>query len=92
MKTTQVQVSSLNGFLQQLHDRRIPYFIVNHLHWGKPEAVMVQVCVPGELWEVEFFQNGTIEVERFISTGKVENQSVFDRLFSTWTDPESASG
>jgi hypothetical protein len=33
---------------------------------------MLQLTVPGERWEAEFFEDGTIEVERFVSTGRVE--------------------
>jgi hypothetical protein len=32
---------------------------------------MVLVTVPGERWEVEFFADGSIEVERFISNGEI---------------------
>ena len=35
-------------------------------------ALMVTVAVPGERWEVEFMDDGTIELERFDSLG-VEN-------------------
>jgi hypothetical protein len=35
------------------------------------ESINVQVSVPGERWEVEFFADGTVEVEVFVSSGSV---------------------
>lgn len=32
-------------------------------------ALMVMVAVPGERWEVEFMDDGTVELERFESLG-----------------------
>ncbi len=39
---------------------------------ARPEAVMVALAVPGERWEIEFFTDGRIEVERFVSQGVEE--------------------
>jgi hypothetical protein len=33
-----------------------------------------------ERWEVEFFDNGAVEIERFTSTGGVDDASVDDLL------------
>jgi hypothetical protein len=49
-------------------------------------ALMVQVSVPGERLEVEFFEDGNIEVERFVSTGKIESSDVLDELIAKHTD------
>jgi hypothetical protein len=32
---------------------------------------MITVAVPGERWEIEFLDDGSIEIERFISNGKI---------------------
>ena len=48
-------------------------------------AVMVRVATPGERWEVQFRDNGSIDVEVFTSTGQVmvgpEARAVLERLF-----------
>ncbi len=36
---------------------------------------MVEVVVPGQRWEVEFFQDSHIEVEKFISNGIIYGES-----------------
>jgi hypothetical protein len=35
-------------------------------------ALMISVAIPGERWEVEFFADGHIELERFLSQGVTE--------------------
>ncbi len=52
----------------------------------RDDAVMLEVSVPGERWEVEFFPDGTIEVERFLSPGKIEGASALDELLSRFSD------
>lgn len=56
-------------FLLALDERKIPY----RLSKIRAEALMVEVAVPGERWEVEFFADGTIETERFVTEGQVRS-------------------
>lgn len=49
------------------------------------DAIMVEVYIPGEHWEVEFFADGNVEVEVFRSEGDVKgyeeaDQSIVDLL------------
>lgn len=37
----------------------------------RDEAIMIEIVVPGERWEVEFLEDGSIEVEIFHSDGKM---------------------
>lgn len=39
---------------------------------ARPEALMVLLSVPGERWEIEFFSDGHIELERYVSQGVVD--------------------
>jgi hypothetical protein len=54
-------------FLLALEERKIAC----RLSLVRAEALMVEVAVPGERWEVEFFADGTVETERFVSEGEV---------------------
>lgn len=56
----------LLDFLTRLEAARIHYLLGHYR-----ESINVQVSVPGERWEVEFFADGTVEVEVFVSTGTV---------------------
>jgi hypothetical protein len=43
---------------------------------------MMSVALPGERWEIEFFDDGRIELERFVSQGVVEPLDVPTELLS----------
>ncbi|MCL2451106.1 MAG: hypothetical protein FWD17_19340 [Polyangiaceae bacterium] len=47
---------------------------------SRDNAVMLKVTVPGERWEVEFFPDGEVEVERYRSTGKIEGVEALEEL------------
>jgi hypothetical protein len=55
----------LLSFCAALEQRRARYDVLV----ARPDAVMVALAVPGERWEIEFFTDGRIEVERFVSRG-----------------------
>ena len=59
-------MAKLLAFIGELDRRRIFRRLAS-----VREAVMVEVHVPGERWEVEFFADGHVEVEVFKSTGGV---------------------
>ena len=70
-------VKRLIDFLNKLQERQI-YYRLNKVR----DAIMVEVAVPGQRWEVEFFCDGTLEVERFVSTGEIQDASALHDLFS----------
>jgi hypothetical protein len=67
----------LLDFLGQLRQARIFYTLAS----PRDEAIMVQIAVPGERWEVEFFADGSVEVEVFVSSGGVQGAELLPRLF-----------
>ena len=62
----------LSSFLKQLEQDKIHYTLASH----RDDAIMVQVTVPGERWEIEFLGDGTVEIERFISHGEICGEEV----------------
>lgn len=64
-------------FLRRL-DRLAVYY---NLASARSEAVMVQIALPGQRWEVEFLEDGSVEVERFYSDGAIADESAFDELW-----------
>ncbi|NLD46083.1 MAG: hypothetical protein GX660_02635, partial [Clostridiaceae bacterium] len=60
-----VDIKDLNSFLNKLDECKI-YYKINKI---RNESIMVEVTVPGQRWEVEFMDDGTIEIEKFISDG-----------------------
>jgi hypothetical protein len=69
-------LENLLAFLDRVESSKIWYRLER-----VRDALMVVVTVPGERWEIEFFADGSVEVERFISTGKIESDETFDELF-----------
>ncbi|MCE7945823.1 MAG: hypothetical protein DYG88_00165 [Chloroflexi bacterium CFX4] len=65
------------SFLDQLDTHHI-WYRLEHVR----DSIMVTISVPGERWEVEFFEDGQIEVERFHSSGVVVGESALDELIA----------
>jgi hypothetical protein len=68
-------------FCRELDRRHVAY----ELQIVRDEALMMSVAVPGERWEVEFFDDGRIELERFVSQGFAEAPSALAELVA-WFD------
>lgn len=69
-------LQKLLDFLVELDQRKLFY----RLSRVRAEAIMVEVAVPGERWEVEFFADGTVEVEVFGGSRGVEGEDALGRL------------
>jgi hypothetical protein len=54
----------------------------------RDNAIMVIVAVPGERWEVEFCEDGSVEVERFISNGEIAGEAALSELLTKYSDHE----
>jgi hypothetical protein len=70
------------GLCERLDHQHIPY----ELAIVRRDALMVSVAVPGERWEIEFFDDGHIEVEKFLSQGVSENPGAVRDLLELFTD------
>jgi hypothetical protein len=47
---------------------------------------MVEISVPGQRWEVEFMEDGTLEIEKFISDGNFYDVKELETLFIDFSD------
>src|SRR5205814_5666805 len=62
--------------------------IAHRLGQARDDALMIEVDVPGERWEIEFVDYGDevhIEIERFRSNGKIYDESLLDELFARYS-------
>lgn len=75
-------MKKLLDFLNSLEDKKI-YYKLNKV---RNESIMVEVAVPGERWEVEFMDDGTIEIEKFISNGNFYDEKELEYLFDNFSD------
>ena len=74
-------MQELFDFLDLLEARNI-YFTLNRIR----DSVLVEVSVPGERWEVEFFPDGNVQIEKFISEGVIYDGTELSVLFSKYSD------
>ena len=72
----------LSAFLGKLRAAKIAY----RLRDTRDEAISVDVAVPGERWEVDFLDDGSIEVEIFRSSGTLHDETKLDELFVRFGD------
>jgi hypothetical protein len=70
----------LTNFLVQLEQSKIHYTLAHH----RDEAIMVMVATPGQRWEIEFFNDGSVEIERFTSRDGIEEEAVLSELFAAY--------
>ena len=75
-------MKKLLSFLSRLEQAKISYSL-EHI---RDETIMVLATVPGERWEIEFFEDGNVEVEIFKSSGEIKDESALERLFKEFTD------
>ena len=50
------------------------------------EAIMVEVAVPGQRWEIEFLEDGTVDNEKFISDKDMYDVNELETLFKKFGD------
>ena len=67
-------------FLNQLEQQKINYQIDHH----RDESVMITVSIVGERWEIEFLENGDIEVEKFISNGEIAGEEALKEISNNY--------
>ena len=84
---TQNTLGKALAFLDQLEAAKI-WYRLDHVR----DSLLVMTALPGERWEVEFFEDGHVEVERFVSTGSIETESALDTLFARYADDYSPTG
>ena len=74
-------MQKLLDFLNQLDAVKMSY----RLSHFREDTVAVELAIPGERWEVEFYADGTVEVERFRSTGGVSaDESLLTQLIANY--------
>jgi hypothetical protein len=77
----------LLDFLARLGEAKIPY----QLRHSRDDALMVVAFAPGQYWEIDFLEDGTIEVERYRSDGHIDDESVLEELFALWSDEDTST-
>jgi hypothetical protein len=82
MMSKQESLTALLDLLEKLEAASIHYDISA----PTPRTIMVNIAVPGERWEVEFHEDGEVEVEVFRSLGVEEGSQRMKELFERFSD------
>jgi hypothetical protein len=77
-------LASLIEFLDRLKENYI-YYKLNKIR----DSILVEVVVPGERWEVEFMEDGTIQIEKFASNGEIYGEEQIEVLFDKFGEDNS---
>jgi hypothetical protein len=75
----------LLGLLGRLREAKIAH----RLSQSRDDAIMIELNVPGERWEIEFVDYGDevhVEIERFRSDGHMDGESALEELFTQFSD------
>ena len=78
------ELSELTDLLDRLDSAEIHYTLSSVTEG----AIAVGIDVPGEHWEVEFADDGDIEIEIFKSDGQIFDFSIIEDLFESDEDDE----
>ena len=73
--------------LRRLDEAKIAY----EMRHSRDDALLIEVHVPGQRWEIEFVDYGDevqVEIERFVSNGHIDDESALDELFAKFSDKE----
>jgi hypothetical protein len=81
------QFNKLIALLERLDEARIPYTMEH----SRENAIMILAFAPGEYWEIEFLENGEIDIERYRSNGKIDDESILQELFDLCSDVEGTT-
>jgi hypothetical protein len=71
-------LTTVADFCRELERRHVAY----ELRIVRDDALMMSVAVPGERWEIEFFDDGRIELERFASQGVADAPEALAELLA----------
>lgn len=77
-----MELKEFIAFLNKLDANNIFY----KLNKVRTEAIMVDIAVPGQRWEIEFLEDGTVDIEKFISDKDMYDVSELETLFKEFSD------
>ncbi len=76
------ELSELTDLLDRLDTAEFQYTLSS----VREGAIVVGIDVPGEHWEVEFMNDGEVEVEIFKSDGQIFDSSIIEDIFEDRED------
>jgi hypothetical protein len=77
-------MEKLLAFIQRLDEAGIHHSLLS----SRADAILIDAHVPGQRWEIEFFADGHVEIERFYSDpeGVLDDEALLDVLIEEYRD------
>lgn len=79
-----IDLQEVFNFIRELEKEKIFYRIRANIH-DLGDALCLEIMVPGEIWEVDFLDDGTVDVEIFKSDGEIYGLEKVDQLLRIWS-------
>jgi len=76
------KLEKLIEFLNKLEKANI-YFQLGRI---REESILIEATVPGQLWEIEFLRDGSVDVQIYKSDGNLLDEKQLDALIKDWSD------
>ena len=77
-----MELKEFIAILNKLEEKSVFY----KLNKVRNEAIMVEVAVPGQRWEIEFLEDSTVDIEKFISDKDMYDVNELETLFKKFGD------
>lgn len=78
-----MEIKEFIHFLNKLEEKKIYY----KLDKIRNESILVEIVMPGQRWEVEFMEDSSIEIEKFISDSDgLYDERELEVLFMDFSD------
>ena len=58
---------------------------------NRDDAVSIQAVVPGERWEIDVLDDGTVDFERFIGDGEILDAEALEGSIAKFSEPVPAT-
>ncbi len=75
-------IKELIQFLNTLEEKKI-YYRINKT---RTSSIMIEVTIPGQRWEIEFMDDGSVEIEKFVSNGEMYSKEELVVLLNEFSD------
>ncbi len=78
---------TLQSIFRLLDTATIHYTVAHY----RADAVSIQATVPGERWEIDVLDDGTVDFERFVGDGAILELDALKKSIARFADPGPAS-
>jgi hypothetical protein len=75
---------SLMDIVRELDAAKIAYTVARNRYDG----ISIQAVVPGERWEIDVLEDGSVDFERFASDGDIADRDALTACIAQFSEPE----